>query len=101
MFHSQSWTGCAEQELHGQHYGHSDGKMAVERFVAEQLHGEYAAERAPGRRPAEQHALGDTPAAAAGEMLIPSHKKKRDGTHEKQPAHIVFQHQDHPFGGGI
>ena len=22
------------------------------------------------------------------------------GTHEEQPAHIVFQHQDHPFGGG-
>ena len=37
---------CAKQELHGQHYGHADGKMAVERFVAEQLHGEYAAERA-------------------------------------------------------
>ena len=45
---------CAKQELHGQHYGHADGKMAVERFVAEQLHGENAAERAPGRRPAEQ-----------------------------------------------
>ena len=100
MFHSQSWTTAPSRSCTASITGMPTEKMAVERFVAEQLHGEYAAERAAGRRPAEQHALGDAPAAAAGEMLIPSHKKKRDGTHEKQPAHIVFQHQDHPFGGG-